>query len=82
MTVVYIHDRTSTESTHMSLRGKTPYEIITEAKPDLSYLRIFGCKVKVEKPNRYIKGKFDTKVWDGIYVGYDGADGAYLIYVP
>jgi len=81
LTVVYGHNRTLTKSTHESLRGKTPYEIVTGMKPDLSYLRIFGCKVKVKKPKRYLKGKFDSKVWDGIHVGYDGAEGAYRIYI-
>ena len=82
LTVIYVHNRTLTDSTQKSLRGKTPYEIITGRKPDLSHLRVFGCKVKVQKPKRYMGGKFDSKVWDGIHVGYDGADGAYRIYVP
>jgi len=36
----------------------------------------------VTKPDRYITGKHDSRVWDGLHVGYEGESGAYRIYVP
>ena len=32
--------------------GKSPYEMLTSAKPDLSYLRAFGCAVAVWRDPR------------------------------
>lgn len=81
-TVVYVHNRVLTNSTHTSLRDKTPYEIITGTKPDLAHLRIFGSQVKVKKPKRFVNGKLGARVWDGIHVGYEGANGTYRIFIP
>jgi len=78
---VYVLNRTLTKSTHECHGDKTPFEVITGKKPDLNNLRIFGAHVKVMKHKRKIKGKMDTKTWDGINVGYEN-EGADRIYVP
>lgn len=80
-TVVYVRNRTLTKSTHRDVRDKTPYEVITGKKPDLSHLRIFGTRVKVLKPQSYRKSKVEPKVWDGVHVGYNDG-GSYRAYVP
>ena len=79
--VVYVYNRTLTRATHKDVRDKTPYEIVTGNKPDLSNLRIFGTKVKVLKPKAYRKSKVDSKTWDGLDVGYNPGD-AYRVYIP
>lgn len=79
--VVYVHNRTLTRSSNVNERGKTPYEIVTGTKPDLSNLRVFGTKVKVLKPKSYRKSKVESKTWDGLHVGYN-AGGAYRCYIP
>lgn len=70
-----------TKSTHPDVRDKTPFEIVTGKKPDLSNLRIFGTTVKILKPESYQKSKVEPKVWDGIHVGYTSGD-AYRCYIP
>ena len=55
---------------------KTPYEILTGNKPNISYFKVFGCKCFY-----LIKGvclsKFDSKALEGIFVGY-GAESALI----
>lgn len=79
--VVYVYNRTLTKSTHPNERNKTPFELMTGNKPDVSNLRIFGTRVKVLKPRKYWRSKVDAKVWDGIHVGYAPGD-AYRCYIP
>ena len=47
----------------------TPYEALTGAKPDITNLRTFGCRVFVRKPNLK-KAKLDYNTSNGIFVGY------------
>ena len=58
---------------------KTPYELWNGHKPNLSHLRVFGCKayVYVHKQKRR---KFDEKAIEGIFVGYDLRSKGYRIY--
>jgi hypothetical protein len=61
------------------LLGKTPYELLVSKKPTLNYIRVFGCKCHV-----YIKGtrlsKFDSRTFEGIFVGYAANSHTYRIY--
>lgn len=79
--VVHVYNRTLTRSSHKDVRHKTPYEIITGSKPDLSNLRIFGSQVKVLMPDAYRGTKVQPKCWDGYHVGYNPGD-AYRCYIP
>ncbi len=58
---------------------KTPYEILTGNKPNISYFRVFGCKCFF-----LIKGvrlsKFESKALEGIFVGYGAESHTYRIY--
>ena len=58
---------------------KTPYEILTGNKPNISYFRVFGCKCFY-----LIKGvrlsKFQAKTLEGIFVGYGVDSHTYRIY--
>jgi hypothetical protein len=55
---------------YMTNRGKdkTPYEIITGKRPDLSELQMFGCKVYVCPPGQR-KHKLDHHDNKGIFLG-------------
>ena len=58
---------------------KTPYEILTGNKPNISYFKVFGCKCFY-----LIKGvrlsKFHSKALEGIFVGYGAESRTYRIY--
>lgn len=78
--VVQEHSRTLTRSTHKVVRGKTPYKILTEKKPDMSDRRIFGSKVKVLKLKKYRKSKLESKKWYDVHVRYNSGD-SYRVYI-
>ena len=55
----------------------TPYEMISKKKPDLSHLRVFGCRVYVRKPGKR-KYKLDLNYYRGVFLGYTAtADNIY-----
>ncbi len=78
--VLYVYNRTLTQSTYPDERCKTLYELITRTKPELSTVRIFRTHGKVLKPIPYQKSKVDAKVRDTIHVGYALGD-AYHAYI-
>jgi hypothetical protein len=47
----------------------SPFEIINGRKPDVSRLRIFGCRVYIRPPGRRVS-KLDHHVIKGIFLGY------------
>ncbi|XP_022835185.1 uncharacterized protein LOC111362695 [Spodoptera litura] len=76
-TAVYLQNRIVASG----LEGKTPYEIWTGSKPNLSHLRVFGSKVMVHIAKEK-RQKWDKKSEQHILVGYpDGVKG-YRVYNP
>ena len=65
-TAVFIRNRVTVVQ-HLN---KTPYELFTGRKPNLSLLRVFGCKATVHSTELH-PGKFDARGQIGIFVGYD-----------
>ncbi|KAK1650674.1 hypothetical protein QYE76_068479 [Lolium multiflorum] len=61
------------------LHNKTPYELLTGNKPNVMYIRVFGCKCLV-KNNEGKLGKFETRTIEGIFVGYAENSHAYRYY--
>ncbi|CAI7780135.1 unnamed protein product [Closterium sp. NIES-53] len=63
--------------------SKTPVELWTGARPDVSHLRIFGSPVSVLIPPQR-RSKLDDRSTAGIMVRYGHLDGtkAYRIYIP
>ncbi|KAK1686603.1 hypothetical protein QYE76_047451 [Lolium multiflorum] len=59
--------------------NKTPYELLTGNKPNVTYIRVFGCKCLV-KNNKGKLGKFETRTIEGIFVGYAENSHAYRYY--
>ena len=45
-TAVYVQNRVS----HSALEFKTPEEVFSEKKPEVSHLKIFGCLVFIQIP--------------------------------
>lgn len=74
---MYLKNRSPTKA----LNAKTPEEMWTNEKPNVSHLRVFGCKCYVHTPKIH-RGKLDPKSTEGIFVGFcDGSKG-YRIYDP
>ncbi|KAK1667194.1 hypothetical protein QYE76_055353 [Lolium multiflorum] len=61
------------------LHNNTPYELLTGNKPNVMYIRVFGCKCLV-KNNKGKLGKFETRTIEGIFVGYAENSHAYRYY--
>ena len=76
-TMVYVHNRTP----HRVLENKTPKEVFSGKKPEVSHLRIFGCLVYIHIPKEKIT-KLDPSRKKGIFVGYSESSKAYRIYFP
>jgi hypothetical protein len=57
----------------------TPYEILTESKPNISYYRVFGCKCFFKRKGVRL-GKFDPKAIECIFVGYGAESHTYRVF--
>ncbi|GJU56106.1 retrovirus-related pol polyprotein from transposon TNT 1-94 [Tanacetum coccineum] len=62
-----------------TLHNKTPYELVHDKKPDLSFLRIFGA-LCYPKNNSEDLGKLKAKADIGFFVGYAPNRKGYRIY--
>ncbi|GKB32595.1 retrovirus-related pol polyprotein from transposon TNT 1-94 [Tanacetum coccineum] len=59
--------------------GKTPYELLHDRKPDLSYLHVFGALCYPNNDSEDL-GKLQAKADIGIFFGYAPKKKAYRIY--
>ncbi|GJT06182.1 retrovirus-related pol polyprotein from transposon TNT 1-94 [Tanacetum coccineum] len=59
--------------------NKTPYELMQDKKPNLSFLHVFGS-LCYPTNNHEDLGKFDAKADIGIFIGYALAKKAFRIY--
>jgi hypothetical protein len=76
-TTVYVQNR----SPHKILGNKTPEEVFTGKKPEVSHLRIFGCPVYIHVPKEK-RTKLEPSGKKGTFVGYSETSKAYRIYIP
>ena len=76
MAVVYVQNRLS----HSALGFKTPEEMFTRKKPEVSHLKIFGCPVFVHIPKEK-RNKLEPSGKKGIFVGYCEVSKAFRIYI-
>jgi hypothetical protein len=76
-TVVYVQNK----SPHRALGNKTPEEMFTGEKPEVSHLQIFGCPVYVHVPKDK-RSKLDPSGKKGVFVGYSETSKAYRVYIP
>ena len=59
---------------------RTPYELFRGRKPNLSHLKVFGCKCFILNNGKDSLGKFDSKSDEGIFLGYSQHGHAYRVY--
>nr|GEU29580.1 retrovirus-related Pol polyprotein from transposon TNT 1-94 [Tanacetum cinerariifolium] len=59
--------------------NKTPYELMQDKKPDLSFFHVFGALCYPINDNDKL-GKLDAKAIIGIFIGYAPAKKAFRIY--
>ena len=64
-TATYIRNRCITTTT-----GKTPFEVWHGSTPDLSNMRVIGCKVVYHIPTK-LRSKLEDKGSVGVLIGYD-----------
>ncbi|KAK2967423.1 hypothetical protein RJ640_022355 [Escallonia rubra] len=58
---------------------KTPYDLFNDKKPKVSFFRVFGCKCFVLNTKDHLS-KFDSKTFEGIFLGYSNNSMAYRVY--
>jgi hypothetical protein len=61
------------------LLKKTPYELLSSNKPNVSYFRVFGSKFYILL-KRFKSSKFAPKVYEDFMLGYDSNSHAYHIF--
>jgi hypothetical protein len=77
MTSVYVQNQLS----HNALGFKTPEEMFTRKKPEVSHLKIFGCLVFIHI-SKEKRNKLEPSGKKGIFVGYCEVSKAFRIYIP
>ena len=77
ITIVYVQNRIS----HIALGNKTPEEMFSGEKPEVTHLKIFCCPVYIHIPKEK-RTKLDPLEKKGLFVGYSEQSKAYRIYIP
>jgi hypothetical protein len=77
MTIVYVQNRLP----HSALGFKTPEEMFTRKKLEVSHLKIFGCPVFIHIPKEK-RNKLEPFRKKGIFMGYCEVSKAFRIYIP
>lgn len=76
LTATYLQNRMVSRSIE-----KTPIELFTGHKPDLSHIRVFGSRVFSLIPKEK-RQKWDSKAEEGVLIGYHGNKAGYRILDP
>ena len=63
-----------------SILKKTPYELLKNKKPNISYFHPFGCKCFVLNNGKENLGKFDARSDKAIFLGYSLNSKAYRVF--
>ena len=71
LTITRVYFRPGTKNTH--------YELWKGRKPNVKYFRIFGSTCFILK-DRENAGKFDSRSYEGIFLGYSSTSKAYRVY--
>lgn len=77
-TASYTRNRSPTAA----LKGATPYELWHGKKPEVSGLKVFGCKTYVHNPESKRNGKLQKKSFPCVFVGYPANENGYKLYNP
>jgi transposase InsO family protein len=73
---VYLHHRSPSKA----LGGITPYERLRGSPPDLSHLRVPGCRAWVFIPKEKRANKLAKRAEECRFIGYDFSTKIYLLY--
>lgn len=60
--------------------NKTPYELLKGRRPNISHLKVFGCRCYIHDNGKSQLGKFDPRSEEGVFVGYAMDSKAYKVY--
>nr|KAJ0204922.1 hypothetical protein LSAT_V11C500296580 [Lactuca sativa] len=63
----------------MSIHKKTPYEMLKDRKPDVSFFHVFGCICYILNQCGP-RSKFEPKADKGIFVGYSSISKAFRVF--
>ncbi|TVY50360.1 hypothetical protein LCER1_G008755 [Lachnellula cervina] len=75
--IIYIKNRT-----YNSIIDKTPFEALTDKKPNIGYIKILGSLVYTLVPKETRKySKLSKKGNKGILIGFESANN-FLVYLP
>jgi len=75
-TAVYINNRVTSGALPV---GKTPVELWTGNKPNVSHMRVFGSTCWVVLHKSHIDGTFGDKAAKGVFSGYPDGSKAYKV---
>ena len=64
-----------------ALKGKTPFEAWHGGKPNVYFLRTFGCVGHVKNINPHL-GKLEDRSMPMVLLGYEEGSKAYRLYDP
>lgn len=59
--------------------AKKTYELLKGRKPNLSYVRAFGCACYIHNNDKDNLGKFDDTSNEGIFLGYSSQSKVYKV---
>ncbi|KAM0047020.1 putative RNA-directed DNA polymerase [Helianthus debilis subsp. tardiflorus] len=74
----YLINKTPTRALH---EDKTPYKMLKGKKPDLQFLKVFGCAAYLKIVGGHLP-KLDDRSTRLIYLGSEKGSGAYPLYNP
>lgn len=77
-TAVYVRNRCPTKA----LDGITPYQAWRGEKPNLSHLRVFGCRAHMHLGDNKRNGKLAARSIPVIFIGYSNEAKAWLVLDP
>jgi histone deacetylase 1/2 len=77
LAAAHIHNRLQSRGSTL-----TPWEILTGIRPDVSHIKVWGCKVFVHLPSELQTGHFQPRAQEGILLGYsDHNDKCWLVLI-
>jgi len=65
---------------YQTILKKTPYELLKDKKPNMSYFKVFTSKCYIHSNGKKNLDNFDAKSDEGIFVGYSSISKAYSMY--
>ena len=76
---VYLHNRMPSKALPNHI---TPFEARYNRKPNVSKLRVWGCKCYYLLPKRDVQGKLGPRAVPALHLGRGFHDQGYMVYVP